>query len=76
MKHKIGLGKSITSYPSFKDKMTEGNLYNYKEDRVVVDGNIITSRGPGTALEWSLVIAEHLVGKGVTDGVKKAMLVE
>lgn len=41
-KHEIGIGKSLTSYPSFKEAMTSGNLYNYKEDRVVVDG-IITS---------------------------------
>jgi len=56
--------------------MTEGNQYNYKDDRVVIDGNIITSRGPGTALEWSLAITEQLVGHDITDGIKKAMLVE
>jgi putative intracellular protease/amidase len=36
--HEICLGKSLTSYPTVKDKMTEGNKYTYKEERVVVDG--------------------------------------
>ncbi|OXA51823.1 Protein deglycase DJ-1 [Folsomia candida] len=75
-KHGIGLGKSITSYPGVKDKLLEGNLYTYKEDRVVVDGNVITSRGPGTALEWSLAIVENLVGKEKADQVGKAMLLK
>jgi hypothetical protein len=38
--HRLGFGKSITSYPSFKEKLAAN--YVYKEDRVVQDGNIIT----------------------------------
>ena len=34
--HGIFLGKTVTSYPSVKDKL-EGS-YKYSEDRVVVDG--------------------------------------
>jgi len=76
-KHGIGIGKSVTSYPSFKDKVTGGDTnYNYKEDRVVVDGNIITSRGPGTALEWSLAVVKELVGKETADQVAAAMLLK
>jgi len=76
-KHGIGIGKSVTSYPSFKDKVTGGDTnYNYKEDRVVIDGNIITSRGPGTALEWSLAVAKELVGKETADQVAAAMLLK
>jgi transcriptional regulator GlxA family with amidase domain len=38
------------------------------------DGNIITSRGPATALPFALRVAEHLVGRRVADGVAQRML--
>ena len=58
--HKIAFGKSITSYPSFKEKL--GANYAYKEDRVVQDGNLITSQGPGTTFEFALKIVEYMEG--------------
>ncbi|XP_059615975.1 protein dj-1beta-like [Phlebotomus argentipes] len=71
--HKIGVGKSITSYPSVKDKVTED--YKYVDDKTCVqDGQLITSRGPGTAFEWALKIAENLAGPEKTQAVKKGML--
>lgn len=33
------------------------------ESRVQVDGKAVTSRGAGTAMEFSLVLIEHLYGK-------------
>lgn len=33
------------------------------ENRVVIDGNLITSRGPGTSIEFALVIVEKLFGR-------------
>lgn len=33
------------------------------ENRVVVDGNLITSRGPGTTMEFALAIVEKLFGR-------------
>lgn len=41
-------------------------VYNYSEDRVVVDENVITSRGPGTAFLFALTIVEQLVGTEVS----------
>jgi len=32
------------------------------ESRVVVDGNCVTSQGPGTALDFSLELVERLCG--------------
>ncbi|CAF0934723.1 unnamed protein product [Brachionus calyciflorus] len=58
--HRLAFGKSITSYPSFREKL--GANYIYKEDRVVQDGNIITSQGPGTSFEFALKIVEYLEG--------------
>jgi 4-methyl-5(b-hydroxyethyl)-thiazole monophosphate biosynthesis len=33
------------------------------ENRVVVDGNVITSRGAGTAMEYALAVVEKLLGR-------------
>jgi 4-methyl-5(b-hydroxyethyl)-thiazole monophosphate biosynthesis len=49
--------RNITSYPGFEDELKG---CNYKEDRVVVDGNIITSRGPATAMEFAYKLLEIL----------------
>ncbi|KAI8073780.1 class I glutamine amidotransferase-like protein [Thamnidium elegans] len=35
-------------------------VYDYSEDRVVIDDNVITSRGPGTTFLFALTIVEHL----------------
>jgi 4-methyl-5(b-hydroxyethyl)-thiazole monophosphate biosynthesis len=48
-----------TSHPSVK-KILSCDLY--KEERVVVDQNIITSRSPGTAMEFAFKLVEILFG--------------
>lgn len=65
-------GKTVTSNPGFKDKIGD---VNYKEDPVVVDGNIITSRGPATAIEFALTILKELGYKEEYSNLKEAMLV-
>lgn len=52
--------QSITSHPSVKSQL---QTYKYSENPVVEDGNIVTSRGAGTALQFSLKIIEILVDK-------------
>ncbi len=71
---KAGLlqGKKATSYPGFQDQLTGAK---YQEAAVVADGNIVTSRGPGTALEFALQIVKDLKGKGASDELRKGMLV-
>jgi protein DJ-1 len=50
-------------------------LHRYVDDNnVVQDGQLITSRGPGTAYDFGLKIAENLVGAEKTEEVAKAML--
>ncbi|TPX68320.1 hypothetical protein SpCBS45565_g03192 [Spizellomyces sp. 'palustris'] len=56
----VAKGRSVTSHPSVKDQLVQD--YNYKEERVVVDGNLITSRGPGTAFEFALAVVKKLQG--------------
>ena len=45
-----------------------------KKEGVVADGNIITGRGPGWAVEFGLTILEHLKGKEVADKVKAGLM--
>lgn len=53
-------GKRVTSYPSVRDKLTSAQ---YSEDKVVVDGKIITSRGVGTAIDMGLKIVELITSQ-------------
>ncbi len=71
---KFGLlaGKKATCYPSFEKHFDPSTIFS--EDRVVVDGNIITSRGPGTALEFSYQLVETLVDKATADQLREGML--
>ena len=53
----------VTSHPSVKEEIVKaGWEYGGQDERVVVSGNVITSRGPGTALEWALAIVEVVAG--------------
>ena len=64
--------KSATCYPGMQDSFEKDT--KFKEDSVVVDDNLITSRGPATALAFSLAIVEKLAGKETVERVKKATL--
>ena len=57
-------GKKFTCYPGEEGKVSGAE---WKEDRVVVDGNLITSRGPGTAGEFACAIIDRLNGAGGAD---------
>lgn len=72
--HGIGSGKKLTSYPNFKEELSQG--YTYSEDRVVEDGKLITSRGPGTAFEFALALVNHLVGHDKKSEVEKPLLLK
>ena len=64
-------GKNITSHPSVKNELQSES---YKEDRVVVDGQIITSRSPGTAMEFAMKLVEILVGKEMVEEINKGVM--
>ena len=51
----------------------------YKYDGVkpvVVDGKLITSRGPGTAAIFALTIVQQLLGKEAATKIASAMLID
>lgn len=59
--HRAGLleGRQVTSHPSSRDALTG---VRYVEERVARDGTLITSRGPGTAIEFAYALVEALFG--------------
>jgi 4-methyl-5(b-hydroxyethyl)-thiazole monophosphate biosynthesis len=63
-------GKVCTIYPGMENELEKGGG-KPKQDIVVEDGNIITSRGPATALPFALKLAEKLAGKQVAEAVSK-----
>ena len=64
-------GKNITSYPGYEDELPN---CEYLEDAVVVDGNIITSRGPATAMAFSYKLLEKLGYEHAVEGISSEML--
>lgn len=67
----ITAGKNITSHPGVRDKLTKEKV---SDERVVVDGNIVTSQGPGTAIEFAFKLVELLLGKDKATEVNKGVL--
>jgi 4-methyl-5(b-hydroxyethyl)-thiazole monophosphate biosynthesis len=65
-------GRRATSYPGFESELTGATC---SSDRIVMDGNLVTSRGPGTALEFSLELAGRLAGRAMEGRLRTAMLV-
>jgi 4-methyl-5(b-hydroxyethyl)-thiazole monophosphate biosynthesis len=57
--------KKFTCYPGEEEKvLSVVSDAEWKQDRVVVDGNLVTSRGAGTAGEFACAIIEKLLGEG------------
>lgn len=63
--------KRATCYPSSKFKAM---IPLYVDEPVVIDGNIITSQGPGTSLLFSLTLVEILYGKKLAKKLATEML--
>jgi putative intracellular protease/amidase len=65
-------GANVTSYPG-----CESHAAGYKfhaDTDVVVDGRLITSRGPGTACNFALAIVKEMKGAEVRDKIAAALL--
>ncbi|VAW79483.1 DJ-1/YajL/PfpI superfamily, includes chaperone protein YajL (former ThiJ), parkinsonism-associated protein DJ-1, peptidases PfpI, Hsp31 [hydrothermal vent metagenome] len=63
-------GRQATGYPGVLDDV--GGI-DYRTEAVVEDGTIITSRGPGTAMDFALTLIERLTGKAKRDEVEAAL---
>ncbi len=62
-------GKRATSFPGFLDPAATPGL-EVSQDAVVQDGTVITSRGPGTAMDFALALIERLCGRAARDAVE------
>jgi len=62
-------GRQATCYPGF-----EAALPMSRGESVVVDGKLVTSQGPGTAIEFTLTLIEHLLGKEIRQKVADQIL--
>ena len=64
-------GKRATIYPGMEDKIPEAIL---GPERVIVDGKVITSKGPGTAMEFALKLIEILKGEEASRKVREGLI--
>jgi len=63
-------GRRATSYPGF---LKDARRTTVVGDAVVVDRGVITSRGPGTALDFALTLVAELAGPSVRDAVESRL---
>jgi 4-methyl-5(b-hydroxyethyl)-thiazole monophosphate biosynthesis len=64
---------SLTSYPSVKTELLP-QIKEYREDKVVIDEKLITSRGPGCAESFGFTLLETLTTSELAKDVKEKML--
>lgn len=72
--HAAGIleGKRFTCYPGVEEKLP-GNVQPVNE-AVVVDGHLITSKGPGTAFEFVLRVIAECSSPNAADEVRVGLL--
>lgn len=82
-KHGIGAECVITSHPSLRQSLLDSGEFRtlqecagrqYSDDNLVVSNNIVTSRGPGTAIDFVLKIVELLVDKPKAEEIAKRIV--
>ena len=61
-------GKRAVCHPGFEDKLTGAQV------SFMTDGNIITSRGMGTAIEFALAIVQYLKDEDTVDDLKQKLV--
>jgi len=64
-------GREFTCYPGMEEKLLNAR---WLPDRVVMDGNLITSRGAGTAGEFAIAIIKKLVDEAAAGKIAGAVL--
>ncbi len=64
--------KEMTSYPGSLSKVAVEGMHNTGQ-AVVIDGKVITSRGPGTAMDFALQLIQLLVGEKVRNQVEEGL---
>lgn len=65
-------GKHATGFPGVLDQLPGTHVYS--DAPVVVDGRVVTSRGPGTAMDFALTLVELLAGKAKREQVEAGLV--
>lgn len=64
-------GRNATVFTGME---TELKTAKYVDKQVVEDGNIITSQGPGTAMEFALMLLKRLTNEKKAEEVRKKLI--
>lgn len=67
----ILVGRRVTSYPGLEDRLKDSI---YLDNPVVVNDNIITSRGPFLSADFSLAIVDYFLGENLVNKLKNSIL--
>ncbi len=65
-------GKNATCFPGYEKEL--GATATFLKDRVVTDGQIVTSRAAGTAMEFSLELVKKLAGEKKAQEIAEKIL--
>ncbi len=65
-------GRQATSYPGVLEAMDLPSV-KLSPQPVVVDDRVVTSRGPGTAMDFALELIERLLGREARDQVERPL---
>ena len=64
--------RTVTCYPGALDDLDNPRI-RVSGHAVEIDGNIVTSRGPGTAMDFALTLIERLGGKTLRDQISNQL---
>lgn len=65
--------RTATAYPGVLEEI-ELNDTIISKDAVIIDDSVMTSRGPGTAMDFALTLIEQLAGKDRRDTVEAGLV--
>jgi len=66
-------GRKATAYPGVLEALGNAQI-DVKDSAIEIDGNIVTSRGPGTAMDFALTLIELLEGTAKRDEVNRQLV--
>jgi 4-methyl-5(b-hydroxyethyl)-thiazole monophosphate biosynthesis len=66
-------GRKATAYPGVLEALGNEQI-DVKDTAIEIDGKIVTSRGPGTAMDFTLTLIELLEGKAKRDEVNRQLV--
>ncbi len=65
-------GKKVSCYPGSLTIENQPDI-SISDQAIMVDDNIFTSRGPGTAMDFALTLIEYLANRKIRDEVEEGL---